>query len=100
MAQQCAAGLAGSGGMRPEVAELVDRLRAARRAGLVRVVAEADLSTAPPPPEPEVVEPYRWFLTRVAKGVKLTGAGYLPPAVVIETMQTLGWADAWIGAGN
>jgi len=47
-----------------------------------------------------VVEPYLWLLDRVGDGLKLTQAGYLPPAVVTETMTALGWADGWIGKQN
>jgi hypothetical protein len=32
--------------------------------------------------------------------VPLTGAGYLPPALVSETMQTFGWDADWYGKGN
>lgn len=32
----------------------------------------------------EIVEPYRWLLARIGDGVKLTQAGYLPPAIVNE----------------
>jgi hypothetical protein len=92
--------LAGSGGMRPELVDLLDALRGSRTAELRRLVASAGLDGELPRPEPDVVEPYRWFLARLGDGVKLTAAGYLPPALVGETMRTLGWEADWIGAAN
>ena len=86
--------------MRPDVIELLDALRGSRRPGLVRVVESAGLDAVAPAPEPDVVEPYRWFLARLGDGVKLTGAGYLPPALVAETMRALGWDADWFGVGN
>src|SRR3954471_6819423 len=86
--------------MRDDVAELVDDVRASRIPELLRLVDDALPVGAEPVPEPDAVEPYRWFLARIGEGVKLTGAGYLPPVVVLETMQTLGWDTHWIGAGN
>jgi hypothetical protein len=46
------------------------------------------------------VVPYRWFLKRLADGVRLTQAQYLPPVVVSETMIALGWENEWIGKHN
>jgi hypothetical protein len=43
---------------------------------------------------------YRWLLQRVDAGVKLTAAGWLPPALVTETMETLFSDDRWIGKRN
>ena len=71
-----------------------------RGSALRRIVDAADLDGEPPAPEPDVVEPYRWFVARLGDGVKLTGAGYLPPALVVETMRALGWDADWFGAGN
>lgn len=77
---------------------VIDRLRDVRDPAFLRLIDEAeDGGTAP---APDVVEPYRWFLARLGDGVKLTSAGYLPPAVVKETMQALGWDADWIGAGS
>jgi hypothetical protein len=47
-----------------------------------------------------VVAPYRWLLERVGTGVRLTQAGYLPPALVAEAMAALGWQDDWPGKHN
>ncbi|MFC0448970.1 plasmid pRiA4b ORF-3 family protein [Rhodococcus jostii] len=39
-----------------------------------------------------------WLLNRVgAQGIRLTAAGYLPPAVVTAAMDELRWRDQWIG---
>lgn len=47
------------------------------------------------------VRPFQWFLERVADGgIRLTAAGYLPPAVVKAAMEDLYWHDDWIGKGN
>jgi hypothetical protein len=43
---------------------------------------------------------YRWLLQRVEAGVKLTAAGWLPPALVTEAMETLFPEDRWIGKRN
>lgn len=86
--------------MRPDVLELLDALRGSRRAELLRTVTAARLDGEPPAPEPDVVEPYRWFLSRIGDGVTLTGAGYLPPALVGETMRVLGWDADWIGTAT
>lgn len=87
--------------MRSDVAELIHRLRASGQAELLGLIGEAQLDVPDTPPAwPDIVEPYRWFLERLGDGVKLTGAGYLPPALVVETMQHLGWDAGWIGKGN
>jgi hypothetical protein len=46
------------------------------------------------------VHPYAWFTARIGDGVRLTAAGYLPPAVVLETATVLGLDREWIGAMN
>lgn len=87
--------------MRSDVAELITRLRASRRPELLELIAGAQLdSNDAPAAWPDVVEPYRWLLERLGEGVKLTGAGYLPPALVVETMEHLGWDANWVGKGN
>lgn len=86
--------------MRIDVAVVLDRLRDARDPELLRLIDQALAEGGDRLPDIEAVEPYRWFLQRLGDGVKLTSAGYLPPALVSETMQTLGWHAEWIGAGN
>jgi len=47
-----------------------------------------------------MVQPYRWLLQRVGPdGIKLTKAGFLPPADVKAAVDELG-VDNWIGAGT
>lgn len=87
--------------MRSDVAEMVGRLRASRRPELLELIAGAQLdSTDAPAAWPDVVEPYRWFLERLGDGVTLTSAGHLPPSLVVETMQRLGWDADWIGKAH
>lgn len=48
-----------------------------------------------------MVRPYSWFLDRAGtEGIKLTSAGYLPPADVEAASAALGLADEWIGKLN
>src|SRR3954469_10289717 len=87
--------------MKADHASLVDRLRATGSVGLLRLIDNAEVDAGPLPiPDPAVVEPYRWLLVRVGDGVRLTQAGRLPPALVEETMRTLGWDADWIGKMN
>ncbi|MGR7026376.1 plasmid pRiA4b ORF-3 family protein [Geodermatophilus sp. URMC 62] len=84
-----------------DVAELIDRLRRSRSAPMLRLIDDAALDAGPAPePDPAAVEPYRWLLARVGDGVRLTQAGYLPTAMVTETMRSLGWDADWIGKQN
>jgi hypothetical protein len=46
------------------------------------------------------VRPFTVLLDTVGDGVKLTAAGYLPPAVVQTIFDELGMGDEWIGKGN
>jgi hypothetical protein len=48
-----------------------------------------------------MVSPYTWLLDRVGvDGIKLTGAGFLPPADVEAAWDVLGAGERWIGKGN
>jgi hypothetical protein len=48
-----------------------------------------------------MVRPYTWLLDRVGDdGVKLTSAGYLPPAQVEAAVAELALGEEWIGKGN
>jgi hypothetical protein len=82
--------------------EIVERLRRSRSIQLLRVIDDAGLDgPAFVEPEPDaVVAPYQWLLERVSDGVRLTQAGYLPPAIVSAGMRELGWAKDWFGEGN
>ena len=47
------------------------------------------------------VKPFAWLIDRVGlEGLTLTKAGWMPPAVVLDGMTTLGWRDEWIGEAN
>ena len=70
-------------------------------------IGEALDALAAPPPFVDAAEPekfgdhYRWLLDRIGDdGVKLTAAGYLPPALVRETVDALELNDHWIGSSN
>lgn len=48
-----------------------------------------------------IVRAYQWLIERVGDdGIKLTAAGYLPPADVKAAMTELDWEDQWIGKHN
>jgi hypothetical protein len=47
-----------------------------------------------------MLRPLRVLLDTVGDGVKLTAAGYLPPAVVRKVFDELDLGEEWIGAGN
>jgi hypothetical protein len=88
--------------MNDEVAEIVKRLLRSRSVPLLRLIRDADLD-GPVEAEPNaaaVVQPYRWLIEHVGDGVRLTQAGYLPPAFVIEAMAELGWLNNIYGKGN
>jgi hypothetical protein len=49
----------------------------------------------------DAVKPFAWLLDRVGvEGLTLTKAGWMPPAIVLDGMTTLGWRDDWIGEAN
>ena len=48
-----------------------------------------------------MVRPYVWLLDRAGdEGIRLTGAGYLPPAHVEAAATELGLLEDWMGKGN
>lgn len=66
-----------------------------RRTGLLRPVEAGAQVRA------QLVAPFAWLLGAVGPdGVKLSKAGWLPPAVVHEGMTTLDWQDDRMGKGN
>ncbi len=94
-----------AGGLPEPLGELVSAVRdSASRQELRRLLDAAHLD------EPVLVDagtavrmvrPYSWLLDRVgADGIKLTGAGYLPPAQVEAAVAALGLDEEWIGKGN
>ncbi len=89
------------------VADLLARMPSPPvRRTLLRLLGEAELDAVA---DDEVdadtaaaaVRPYQWLLERVGEdGIRLTKAGYLPPADVEATMQALDLWEDWIGKGN
>ena len=54
------------------------------------------LSSVPPPSDLEQhLEPVTWFLDYVGDGVKMTGAGFLPTAMVRDAADRFGWDKGW-----
>ncbi|WP_165491744.1 plasmid pRiA4b ORF-3 family protein [Egibacter rhizosphaerae] len=74
------------------------------RRRLLRLLAEAAIDapvTINPDAAADMMRPYQWLLERVGEdGIKLTKAGYLPPAHVEAAMHDLDLWEEWIGAGN
>lgn len=49
----------------------------------------------------DAVRPYAWLIDRIGvEGLTLTKAGWMPPAVLLDGMTSLGWRDDWIGEAN
>jgi hypothetical protein len=88
--------------VRTDVERIVDRLRGARSRSWLLVIDDADLDRPADLDDAgdAVVAPYRWLLERLGTGVRLTQAGYLPPALAAEAMAALGWQDGWPGKHN
>ncbi len=73
----------------------VNLRRHVRREGLLEPIELRDDDVA------DLVAPYAWLIERIgAEGLTLTKAGWMPPAVVLEGMTTLGWRERWIGEAN
>jgi hypothetical protein len=73
----------------------IEFLRLIADSGILRP-ALVDAATAA-----QTVRPYVWLLDRVGvDGIKLTSAGYLPPAHVEAAVAELGLAGEWIGSYN
>jgi hypothetical protein len=77
------------------------------RAHMPSSIGEALDALAASPPSVDAAEPetfgahYRWLLNRIGdEGVKLTAAGYLPPALVSETVDALELNDHWNASTN
>jgi hypothetical protein len=99
-------GGAASGGNLPEpLGELVSAVRDSASRRELRGLLDAARLDEPVLVDAEtavrMVRPYSWLLDRVgAEGIKLTGAGYLPPAHVEAATAALGLGEEWIGKGN
>ncbi len=89
----------------PPVADLLDAVRTSPERRLLRRLIDCADLAAPVVVEAAVaaamVRPYGWLLDRVGDaGIKLTAAGYLPPADVEAVVSELGLGEEWIGKGN
>lgn len=68
---------------------------------LTRVLAKvADASPISEADAVRLLEPFEVLLAVVGDGVRLTGAGYLPPAVVEQVAERTGATGWWIGKAN
>lgn len=65
-----------------------------------RVAAVADGLTALREVQLQEADKLRLLLDQIGTGVKLTGAGYLPPAMVTQLMADTGLDRKWIGKNN
>ncbi|MET0829717.1 MAG: plasmid pRiA4b ORF-3 family protein [Microbacterium sp.] len=66
-----------------------------RRGGLLMPAELRDEDVA------DSVKPFAWLVDRIGvEGLTLTKAGWMPPAVVLDGMTTLGWHDKRIGEAN
>jgi Plasmid pRiA4b ORF-3-like protein len=89
----------------PPLADVLDLVRTSgERRMLRRLIDSADLGSPvliDAATAARMVRPYAWLLDRVGEaGIKLTAAGYLPPAHVAAAVAELALGDEWIGAGN
>lgn len=86
------------------IVDVIERLPVPLRGdlrGLLHRSGALDPPSVDSPTAATMVEPFLWLVRRVgADGIRLTQAGWLPPAVVSDAMSDLGWADHWIGKGN
>ncbi|RZT07453.1 pRiA4b ORF-3-like protein [Kribbella sp. VKM Ac-2569] len=95
----------GESGLSGPLGELLDAIDSPRpRRIFQQMIQDADLDN-PVDIDAEtaarMVSPYTWLLDRVgADGIKLTGAGYLPPVHVEAAVAELGLGKEWIGKGN
>lgn len=89
----------------PPLADVLSSVRTSgERRTLRRLIDTADLGSSvliDTATATAMVQPYAWLLDRVGEaGIKLTEAGYLPPAHVAAAVAELRLGDEWIGAGN
>lgn len=84
----------------PLVQELVGRAMDDRLARAAASVPWGQAAIVDAEAAAMAVHPYAWFTARIGDGVRLTAAGYLPPAVVLETASALGLDREWIGTMN
>ncbi len=92
-------------GMPPLLAELYDLLPYTSADDELPDLVQAAALDAVPPVDVEtaarVTGRHRWLVERLgAEGVRLTSAGHLPPALVLEITTELRLDSGWIGKGN
>ncbi len=91
-------------GWRPELHALVERMPPGVRIPFTEHLRAAELDRAvivDAADAQAATRGYAWLLQRLGtNGIKLTQAGWLPPAVVHEAMRELGWESRWIGTFN
>lgn len=86
-----------------ELAALRERLE---RSGDPRLTHLLARSPGQPPAEmsegdaARLTEPFTTLLDVIGEGVRLTGAGYLPPALVERLAERLGVSEWWMGKAN
>ncbi|WP_308115014.1 plasmid pRiA4b ORF-3 family protein [Rhodococcus opacus] len=86
-----------------ELAALCEQLERAGNQALTQVLARSAESAAVEVSEADtarLIEPYLVLLDLIGDGVRLTSAGYLPPAVVEQLAERTGVAGWWIGKAN
>ncbi|MBT2520906.1 plasmid pRiA4b ORF-3 family protein [Arthrobacter sp. ISL-28] len=91
-------------GSQPLIQELTHRLPPGIRREFRSYLATANLD-GPAEVDADIAEamtaPYLWLVRRIGReGLSLTAAGWLPPAVVREAMNELGWAKDWTGKAS
>lgn len=86
----------------PAVADLAVRDRSMGRTGLAALMKAAlrDEGEADGGVVEQATQRYRVLLRTVGSGVQLTGAGYLPPAIVEGLCRELRLDTEWVGKGN
>lgn len=86
----------------PEVAALLARDRSMGSMGLSLLLRQALVDEGEPEDDQAdaLTHRYRVLLRTVGAGLKLTAAGYLPPAVVLALYEELDLGNEWIGKGN
>ncbi|TQC39227.1 plasmid pRiA4b ORF-3 family protein [Rhodococcus sp. WS4] len=86
-----------------ELAALRKQLERAGNRALTQVLARAAASVAVEVSEADaarLTEPYVALLDLIGDGVRLTSAGYLPPALVEQLAERTGVTGWWIGKAN
>lgn len=95
-----AAHLADQPAMHPGLAEVLERAPDGLRTRLA-AITKMEVDEASPRVRAEVVRPFRMLLELAeGGGIELTGAGWMPPAVVETLFHELNMDTFWIGEGN